>query len=122
VARELMERERVHEGLVTVLGALEPCTAMTVRLNRATGRLEPRLEDRKALHLYHDLVHPQFGLCHVRVQTWYPSTVEMWINGREWLARQMDAAIWSARKDASPITLLLTAQHADVAKLTAIAA
>lgn len=92
VARELMEREQVREGLVTVLGALERCTAMTVRLNRATGRLEPRLEDRQCLHLYHYLVHPQFGLCHVRVQTWYPFTVEVWVNGREWLARQMDAA------------------------------
>ena len=92
VARELMQREQVREGLVTVIGALEPCVAMTVRLNRATGRLEARREDRQALHLYHYFNHPQFGLCHVRVQTWYPFTVEVWVNGREWLARQMDAA------------------------------
>jgi hypothetical protein len=51
VARELMQREQVREGLVTVIGALEPCTAMTVRLNRASGRLEPRLEHRQCLHL-----------------------------------------------------------------------
>lgn len=92
IARELMQRDHVREGLVTVLGAVEPCVAMTVRLNRETGRLQARREDRQALHLYHYLVHPQFGLCHVRVQTWYPFTVEVWINGREWLARQMDAA------------------------------
>lgn len=92
VARELMARDRVRAGLVTVLGAVEPCVAMTVRLNRETGRLEPRLEDRRALHLYHYYQHDQFGLCHVRVQTWYPFTVEVWINGREWLARQMDEA------------------------------
>lgn len=92
VARELMERDRVREGLVTVLGAVESCTAVTVRLNRETNRLEPRVEHRQALHLYHYLVHRQFGLCHVRVQTWYPFTVEVWVNGREWLARQMDQA------------------------------
>lgn len=92
VARELAERDHVGQGLVTVLGAVEPCTAVTVRLNRETGRLEPRVEDRRALHLYHYLMHPQFGLCHVRVQTWYPFTVEVWVNGREWLARQMDQA------------------------------
>ena len=91
-ARALMERDRVQKGLVTVLGAVEPCLAMTVRLNRESGRLEPRLEDRRALHLYHYFVHEAFGLCHVRVQTWYPFTVEVWINGREWLARQMDRA------------------------------
>lgn len=100
VARELLQREQVRTGLVTVLGALEPCTAMTVRLNRATGRLEPRLEDRRALHLYHYFNHAKFGLCHVRVQTWYPFTVEVWINGREWLARQMDeAGIAYVRRD-----------------------
>jgi hypothetical protein len=92
VARELAERDHVRTGLVTVLGAVEPCAAMTVRLNRETGRLEPRLEDRRALHLYHYYMHEQFGLCHVRVQTWYPFTVEVWVNGREWLARQMDEA------------------------------
>ena len=92
IARALLERDQVRTGLVTVLGAVEPCVAMTVRLNRESGLLEPRLEDRKCLHLYHYFMHERFGLCHVRVQTWYPFTVEVWVNGREWLARQMDEA------------------------------
>ncbi|MDP3070510.1 MAG: hypothetical protein Q8N18_09490 [Opitutaceae bacterium] len=100
IARELVQRDHVRAGLVTVLGAVEPCVAMTVRLNRESGRLEPRLEDRRALHLYHYFQHEQFGLCHVRVQTWYPFTVEVWVNGREWLARQMDeAGIAYVRRD-----------------------
>jgi hypothetical protein len=100
IARELLERDNVRAGLVTVLGALEPAVVMTVRLNRETGRLEPRQEDRRVLHLYHYFNHEQFGLCHVRVQTWYPFTVEVWVNGREWLARQMDeAGIAYVRRD-----------------------
>jgi hypothetical protein len=100
VARQLMQRDGVRKGLVTVLGAVEPGMVMTVRLNRETGRLEPRLEDRRVLHLYHYFSHEQFGLCHVRVQTWYPFTVEVWVNGREWLARQMDqAGIAYVRRD-----------------------
>ena len=27
---------------------------------------------------------------HVRVQSWFPFTVEVCLNGREWLAHQMD--------------------------------
>jgi hypothetical protein len=29
---------------------------------------------------------------HVRLQTWFPLTVHVAINGREWLSRQLDAA------------------------------
>ena len=29
---------------------------------------------------------------HVRLQTWLPFTIQVCINGREWLARQMDCA------------------------------
>lgn len=50
------------------------------------------LETRKCLHVYHYYQHPDFGLMHVRVQTWFPFTVDLCLNGREWLARQMDRA------------------------------
>ena len=92
LAREFAGRDRIGQGLVCVFSALEPCTAVTVRLDRESGRLVPVVERRKCLHLYSYFQHPVFGLCHVRVQTWLPYTVEVWINGREWLARQLDAA------------------------------
>jgi hypothetical protein len=33
---------------------------------------------------------PEVGLTYVRLQTWFPFAVHIGINGREWLARQMD--------------------------------
>jgi hypothetical protein len=92
LARQIMARDKVDRGLIAVFSAVEPCTAVTVRGDRESGRLVPVVQRRKCLHLYHYVRHPIFGLCHVRVQTWLPFTVEVWINGREWLARQMDAA------------------------------
>lgn len=92
LAREIAERDHVRKGLVCVFSALEPCTAVTVRGERESGRLVPVVERRKCLHLYPYVQHPIFGLCHVRVQTWLPFTVDVWINGREWLAQQMTAA------------------------------
>jgi hypothetical protein len=38
------------------------------------------------------MMHPRFGLCHVRLQTWVPFTATACLNGREWLARQLDSA------------------------------
>lgn len=47
---------------------------------------------RKCQPLYHYHIHPVFGAMHVRLQTWLPFNIHLCINGREWLARQMDAA------------------------------
>jgi hypothetical protein len=40
--------------------------------------------------LYHYYIHPQFGWMYLRLQTWFPFEIQIGINGREWLARQMD--------------------------------
>ena len=46
---------------------------------------------RKCLHYYFYLVHPTFGPMHVRLQTWLPMKIQVCLNGRDWLARQLDA-------------------------------
>lgn len=89
---EIAQRDQVHCGLIAVLGAVEPCLAMTVRGRRDRPWLEPVREQRKCLHLYHYYEHPVVGRCHVRLQTWYPFSVDVCLNGRLWLAKQMDAA------------------------------
>ena len=89
---DIARRDRVRSGLIAVLGAVEPCLAMTVRGARDRRWLEPVLEQRKCLHLYHYYEHPLVGRGHVRLQTWYPFSVDVCLNGRLWLAKQMDAA------------------------------
>jgi len=84
------QHDHIQAGLIAVLGAVEPCLVMTVRPNHQTKRLEPVCEQRKCLHFYHYYEDPIFGRCHVRVQSWYPFTVDVCINGRAMLARQMD--------------------------------
>ncbi len=32
---------------------------------------------------------PDFGLIHVRPQTWFPMQVQVYVNGHEWLARKL---------------------------------
>ena len=41
-------------------------------------------------HLYRNYIHPRFGSTYVRLQMWFPFEIQIGINGREWLARQMD--------------------------------
>jgi len=100
LARAIQARDGIKEGLICVLTAVENCGSYAVRGNRQTHLLELRHERRKCLHLYHYYQHPEFGLLHVRLQSWLPLTVFIGLNGREWLSRQMDrAGIGYLRRD-----------------------
>jgi hypothetical protein len=91
-SRRLAREDGVKEGLIAVFTAVEPCWSYSVRGDRQSQQIHLVLERRKCTHLYHYYQHPEFGLTHVRVQTWFPFTVSVCLNGREWLARQMDRA------------------------------
>ena len=39
--------------------------------------------------LYYSYNDPEFGLMHVRIQTWFPLTIQVYVNGHDWLARQL---------------------------------
>lgn len=92
LARQIARDDHIASGLIAVFSAVEPCLSFAVRGDRQTKEIHLVLENRKCTHLYHYYQHPDFGLMHVRVQTWFPFTVEVCLNGREWLARQMDRA------------------------------
>jgi hypothetical protein len=92
VAREHLQRSPVQEGLICTLTAVEPCGSYNIVSNKQAGKLELRHAVRKCQHLYHYFLHPVFGFMHVRLQTWLPFNLHVCINGREWLARQMDQA------------------------------
>jgi hypothetical protein len=89
--RSIAERDGVEEGLVAVLSAVEPCRAFDVRGNRSAKKLEIVRRDRKCLHIYFYFIDREFGLMHVRLQTWLPMQIQVYVNGREYLARQLAA-------------------------------
>jgi hypothetical protein len=92
IAREIAARDNIERGLVCVLTAVEPCWSFGLRRDRAEKKLVLVSQRRKCLHLYHYLMHEELGLMHIRVQTWLPFNVRICLNGRSWLARQMDHA------------------------------
>ena len=51
-----------------------------------------RLEPGKCLHYYFYFLHEHLGLLHLRLQTWFPFAIHLCLNGRHWLARQLDQA------------------------------
>jgi hypothetical protein len=92
IAQEILRTSPVDSGLVCVLKCVEPCMSYEIYRNRAEKKLELRPKARKCMHLYHYLLDPQFGLMHARIQTWFPFSVQVCLNGRDWLAQRMDRA------------------------------
>jgi hypothetical protein len=92
MAKAIAERDGLTEGIVCLISAVEPCMSFQVRKRMATGHLEMFRRERACLHHYLYLIDPEFGFMHIRVQGWIPYDVQIYINGREWLARQLDKA------------------------------
>ncbi len=113
-ARAIAQRDAITDGLIAVFKSVEPCWSFALRGNRATKKLAFRPELRKCLHLYHYYQHPTFGLVYGRVQTWFPFTLQIGLNGREWLARQLDAAGLSYRRHDNCITWVEDVPRAQV--------
>jgi hypothetical protein len=79
------------EGLVAVLSTLETCQSFDIFRNRQTHQIDLRRRLRKCLHYYFYFADGRFGLTQVRLMTWFPFDVRVVLNGREWLAKQLDA-------------------------------
>jgi len=92
LVRKLASKDRITEGLIAVLNAVEPCQSFRVVGNRQTKHIELKVETRKCSHLYFYYEHERFGFMHLRLQTWFPFQVNLCLNGRHWLARQLDQA------------------------------
>lgn len=88
VARGIADKQGVSDGLVCVLQCVEPCWSYT--LDSVDGLLTVRGKPRKCSYLYHYFVDPQWGWMYARLQTWFPFEMQVYLNGREWLCRQLD--------------------------------
>ena len=86
-ARSMAERDGIREGLVCVFTRVEQAQSFKLQF----GKNRPHLvsDQPKCLCLYFYFMDPVFGLIHVRLQTWFPFTVQVYLNGHEWLARRM---------------------------------
>jgi hypothetical protein len=90
VAEKVLKRFPVREGLICVLTCVEQCQTFAVHGNRKTKQVELQPARRKCLFYYFYYLDPAFGLMHVRLQSWLPLTIQVCLNGREYLKRRLD--------------------------------
>lgn len=87
-------------GLVAVLSTLETCRSYDIFRDRSRHQILLRRRLRKCLHYYFYFEDGKFGLTQVRLMTWFPFDVHIVLNGRAWLACELDrAGIGYLRRD-----------------------
>jgi hypothetical protein len=86
-ARQIAERDGLTEGLVCVFAIREQAQSFQLRYGEPRPRLvspQPR-----CLGLYFYYLDRDCGLMQVRLPTWFPFTVQIYVNGHSWLERQL---------------------------------
>jgi len=85
--QEIIRRDHVTEGLVAVLCTQETCRS--IKLAYADKRPRLIFAKRPQRVLYYYFLDRDFGLMSIRLETWFPYTIQVYVNGHDWLAQQM---------------------------------
>jgi hypothetical protein len=92
MARKIAAERGITSGLVCAISTMEPSPTLEHRKTCIIRRTRPS-------HVqYQYQIHPEVGWMHARIQTWFPFNIQIAMNGREWLSRQMDKAGLKYRK------------------------
>ena len=79
-------------GLVHVFSAMEGCTSFRSWTDKTTGHTRLKPVQGKCLHYYFYFIDEAFGLMYLRVPTWAPFRLQVYLNGHHWLARRLGQA------------------------------
>ncbi len=89
---KVLKKRGEHTGIVHIISAMERCSCFKVGKNYKTGFLQLQWDIGKCLHYYIYFIDEEFGLCYMRIPTWAPCRLQVYLNGHNWLARQMQKA------------------------------
>jgi hypothetical protein len=92
LVKSIIEKRGEHPGLVAILSALEVCSSYDIHKNKKEHKLELVKRNRKCLHFYFYFIDADYGLCYLRVQSFYPFRVQIYFNGKEVLSKKLNTA------------------------------
>ena len=88
IARKMAEEEGIKNGLVCIFSVLEPCRTFSFKFEK--GRPFVQTAKRKCLFIYFYFMDRELGLIHVKLQTWFPMQIQVYVNGHDWLERKLE--------------------------------
>jgi len=88
--KKILETRGNQPGMVHIFSAMEPCQTYKPWHDKKTHRTYLRPSTGKCIHYYFYFIDEELGLCYVRVPTWCPFQLQMYFNGHNLLANQLE--------------------------------
>jgi len=96
----MLEKRGRHPGVVCIISAMEGCMTYEPWHNKVTQENYLRPRSGKCTHFYIYFIDEELELCHLRIPTWAPFTLQVCMNGHSWLANELtDAGIEFTKVD-----------------------
>lgn len=89
IALAALQDSPVKEGLICAISAVETCQTLQPK-KKDNGFLELATVSRKCKYFYLYFQDRHFGFMHVKLQTWFPFLIQVYINGREMMKHVFD--------------------------------
>jgi len=90
IARAALSKHPTKKGLIAILSCQETAYSFSLVKNGLSKELEVIKQLRKHLHYYCYYMDAEFGWMFAKIQSWYPFTMHVYVNGREYLKRVLD--------------------------------
>jgi hypothetical protein len=88
-ARQMAQDKGIRAGIVCAYSQLETCRSF--RFAPSGGLPGLRSDYRRCLVIYVFVMHAVLGLIHVKIHTWFPLTMQVYVNGHDYLAKKLDS-------------------------------
>lgn len=88
IAKDFLLSDSVDNGLICVIKTLESCR--TAKVVGSDGSHFLKSSQTKCLHYYLYYLDKEFGFMFVKIQTWFPFNIQVYINGRELMKHVFD--------------------------------
>lgn len=88
-ALSVLKEHPVDEGLIGTISVVEYCQTLQPK-KKENGLLELSTVNRKCKYYYFYYLDKKFGFMHVKLQTWFPFMIQVYINGREMMKHIFD--------------------------------
>jgi len=89
---KVLSRRGDHPGIVHILSAMESCSSYKPWHDKQTGKTFLKGAQSKCLHYYFYFIDQYLGFGYVRVPTWCPFRLQVYVNGHGMLKNQLDKA------------------------------
>lgn len=90
LVKKVLDKRGTHTGLVHILSAMESCGSYKPWHDKQTGKTFLKGTQSKCLHYYFYFIDPYLGYGYIRVPTWCPFKLQVYLNGHNILANELD--------------------------------